>query len=156
MDISFGTEIGRFNYRVGAIIIHDQQLLMVKNARDPYYYSVGGRVQLHESTEAAILREVFEETGVCFEIDRLGYILESFFVLKLTREVFHELSFFYFMKPIDNIDLVNNSTTEDGIEEQLVWIPLSDLDQHELYPAFFKTNLINPSNNIIHIVVREY
>jgi len=31
MDCTFKTEEGKFNYRVGAIIIHDNKLLMVKN-----------------------------------------------------------------------------------------------------------------------------
>jgi len=42
-DLTFETQYGRFNYRVGAIIIDDGKLLMVKNPNSPYYYSVGGR-----------------------------------------------------------------------------------------------------------------
>lgn len=44
-DITFPTKDGVFNMRVGAIILHDDKVLMVKNNRDPYYYSVGGRVK---------------------------------------------------------------------------------------------------------------
>lgn len=55
----FTTEQGKFNYRVGAIIIHDNKLLMVKNKKAPYFYSVGGGVKLHESAEHAVVREVF-------------------------------------------------------------------------------------------------
>ncbi|WP_243128300.1 hypothetical protein [Clostridium chromiireducens] len=56
MDLTFKTEQGKFNYRVGAIIMHDNKLLMVKNNKVPYFYSVGGRVKLHESAEETVVR----------------------------------------------------------------------------------------------------
>ena len=66
LDLTFKTEEGKFNYRVGAIIIKDNKILMVKNESAPYYYSVGGRVKLNETSEEAVLRETFEETGIEF------------------------------------------------------------------------------------------
>ena len=85
MDLTFKTEQGRFNYRVGAIIIQNGKLLMVKNKILPYYYTVGGRVKMNETSEEAVLREVFEETGVHFEIDRLGFIHENFFIEQIKK-----------------------------------------------------------------------
>ena len=69
-DLSFYTKQGSFTYRVGAIIIKDNKLLMVKNEDYPYYYTVGGKVKINESSEEAVIREAFEETGVALEIDR--------------------------------------------------------------------------------------
>ncbi|MDM5248581.1 hypothetical protein [Lysinibacillus sp. G4S2] len=40
-DITFPTKEGVFNMRMGAIILRDDKVLMVKNNRDPYYYYVG-------------------------------------------------------------------------------------------------------------------
>ena len=114
LDISFRTAAGRFNFRVGAIIIQNNQLLMVRNYRDPYYYSVGGRVHLHETLEEAVLREVLEETGVPLEIEKLGFIHENFFTLEHSGEIFHEISFFYYMKPIENFNLVNQRQLNRG------------------------------------------
>lgn len=85
-DLTFKTNYGKFNYRVGAIIIRDNKLLMVKNDGNPYYYSVGGRVKLKETSKEAVIRETFEETGVKFEIDRLAFIHEHFFTEEITRE----------------------------------------------------------------------
>ncbi|MDR2504502.1 MAG: hypothetical protein LBD16_00200 [Oscillospiraceae bacterium] len=51
-DITYPSPDGVFNMRVGAIILHNDKVLMVRNERDPYYYSVGGRVKLHETLEA--------------------------------------------------------------------------------------------------------
>lgn len=36
-DLTLKTVNGRFNYRVGTIIIKDNKLLMVKNDSGPYY-----------------------------------------------------------------------------------------------------------------------
>ena len=64
MDITFQTEQGRFNYRVCAVIIHGDSVLTMKDKRSPYYYLPGGRVELHEDAEHAVLRELREELDV--------------------------------------------------------------------------------------------
>lgn len=156
MDCTFRTDTGRFNLRVGAIILQDQKLLMVKNARDPYYYSVGGRVRLHETMDEAILREVSEETGLQFEINNLGFIHENFFVMQPSGEVFHEISAFYYMRPLENLTMICKSFTEEGIEEQLAWIPLAEKHNFEIYPRFFLTESLQPDQSIRHIVDRQY
>ena len=61
MDITFKTNGGRFNYRVCAVILHGEKILAMKEPRTPYYYLPGGRVNLHEQAEQAVLREVKEE-----------------------------------------------------------------------------------------------
>ena len=70
MDLTFKTPYGRFNYRVGAIILHDGKVLLMRNPEVPYLYSVGGRVNYNETTEEAVIREVLEETGVKLSVDR--------------------------------------------------------------------------------------
>ncbi len=87
MDISFRTAGGHFQFRVGAIIIQDNKILMVRSHRDPHYHSVGGRVHLHETLEEAILREVFEETGTPMEIEKLGFVHEHFFTMQHSGEI---------------------------------------------------------------------
>lgn len=155
MDCSFKTPVGWFSYKVGAIIIHEGKVLMVRNQRDPYYYAVGGRVKMYETMEDAVIREVLEETGVLFEIDRLGYIHENLFIMKPTGERFHELGMFYFMKPNERCDGFCKSYNEDGISETVEWLPLDDLEKYFIYPEFFKTKLVNQQSYVEHIITRE-
>ncbi|MDF2557691.1 MAG: hydrolase [Bacillales bacterium] len=54
-------------------------VLMASNEDTEYYYSVGGGVHMGETSEDAIIREVYEETGIKYEIDRLAFIHENFF-----------------------------------------------------------------------------
>lgn len=77
-DMSVVCNDGIINIRSGAIIMKDRKLLMVGNNRD-YLYSVGGRLKFGETAEEAVRREVFEETGVKMEIDRLGFVHENYF-----------------------------------------------------------------------------
>ncbi|MEQ1323160.1 NUDIX hydrolase [Acinetobacter soli] len=51
--------------RVAAAIIFndDQQLLLVRKRNTTFFMQVGGKLEANESSEAAIIRETFEETG---------------------------------------------------------------------------------------------
>ena len=90
---------GVFNYRAGAIIIDSDEILMVKNSGSSFYYTVGGRVKLGEASRDVILREAYEETQLNLEIDRLAFIHENFFVSSENGQKYHEICFFFLMKP---------------------------------------------------------
>ena len=155
MDCTFKTPEGMFNYRVGAIIVNDGKILLVRNEGSLYYYSVGGRVKMNESLEHAVLRECFEETGVHFEIDRLGFIHENFFEEQITKVRYHEFCLFYYMSPGTKYNLICNSVMDGSTLEYLEWIPIEKLTDINVYPEFFKTRLIHPSKKIEHIVTYE-
>lgn len=84
-DCGFTKENGWFRYRAAAIIIENGCVLFAKNDSNDYYYSIGGGVHIGEKAEEAVLREVYEETGVHYEIDRLAFIHENFFLEKLSN-----------------------------------------------------------------------
>lgn len=155
LDLTFKTEEGKFNYRVGAIIIKDNKILMVKNESAPYYYSVGGRVKLNETSEEAVFRETFEETGIEFEVERLAFIHEHFFDEEITMEHYHELAFFYLMKVPDHMNLVCKSVGEQGTKESLHWLTIEELDNYHVYPEFFKSKLTKGINGIEQVISKE-
>jgi len=59
------------------------------------------------------------------------------------------------VKPFGNFSLVNQSLTEDGVEEKLEWIPLDKIHEVTLYPEFFKTHLYGGLGQVQHFVTRE-
>ena len=71
-----------FRYRVAALIIEDGCLLAVTNPTAEYYYSVGGGVHMNEKSEDCVAREVLEETGVPYEVDRLAVVCENLLMEK--------------------------------------------------------------------------
>lgn len=153
MDLTFQTIKGRFNYRVGAIIINNGNVLVVKNHKSTYFYSVGGRVHFNETCEEAVKREVKEELGIDMEIDRAVFFHEQFFDERDTKEHFHEISIYYLMKMTERIkDIICNSLTENGIEEELIWLPIDSLDKYTVFPSFFATELLNLPVSMKNIV----
>lgn len=84
-DCGFTKDNNWFRYRAGAIIIEDDCVLFAGNELEDYYYSIGGGVHMGETAQDAVIREVYEETGVRYEIDHLAVIHENF----LMRIVVH-------------------------------------------------------------------
>lgn len=78
-DCCFTHEENWFRYRVGAIILEENSVLVATNDACDFCYSIGGGVHLDESAEEAVRREVLEETGLPYEIDRLAFVHENFF-----------------------------------------------------------------------------
>ena len=76
-DLTVKLDDGILNIRVGAIIMKDDSFLMVENDSFDHLYSVGGRIKFGETAQEAVKREVFEETGVAMETDRLAFIHEN-------------------------------------------------------------------------------
>lgn len=147
---------GILNIRVGAIIMKEDNFLMVENDLFDHMYSVGGRVKFGETAEEAVVREVFEETGVKMEIDRLGFIHENFFPgdsLVKQGNIVHEISFFFYMKVPEDFEPVCDSFTEDGNKEHLVWIRADHPKTY--YPAFFRTELESPVKEVKHFVTKQ-
>lgn len=156
-DCGFTREDKWFRYRAAAIIIEDGCVLFAGNDVDDYFYSVGGGVHMGETAEEAVVREVLEETGVRYEVDRLAFIHENFFEASGTLEGYkcHELSFYFLMKPRGTKELHSHSVTCGNIPEHMHWIPIEDLGKHRAFPTFLQEELGRLSPGIKHIVTRE-
>ena len=157
MDCTFKTKEGKFNFRVAAIIKNGTKILMANNPSDKSCcYSVGGRVRMNESLEDAVVREVFEETGVKAEIDKMGFIHENFFT-NLYGERYHEISVYFYIKPNEDIlKIADGHLTDDGPNgEYLKWIDINDKHEFNIFPKFYLTELKEPSEYIKHIVTKQ-
>jgi len=154
-DICINMPGGIFNYRVGAIIQHDGNLLMVKNSGDNFYYTVGGRVKFGESAEETLLREALEETGLPLEIERLAFIHENFFAMESEQNQYHEICLFFLMKPHVKIGEIRQTFEESYGEVSFHWLPLDRLSEFEMYPHFFKTAFADMDTFIKHYVSHD-
>ena len=79
MDITYVSNRKKFNYRVCAIIISNNKILAMHDERSPYFYLPGGRVQMGETAEHAVVREVEEELDITPKIIRPLWLNQSFF-----------------------------------------------------------------------------
>ena len=111
-----------------------------------------------ERAEDAVLREVFEETGIHYEIDRLAVIHENFFNEgsgSLSGLDCHEIAFYYLMKPTGVKEFKNVSLTSGGAVERLAWLPISDYESYRAFPSFLGEYLRGEHTEIMHIITDE-
>lgn len=154
-DCGFGKGNNWFRFRTGGIIINNNKMLFVKSTIGDYFYMVGGGVQLGETSETCIEREIYEETGMHTCVERLAVICENFFKGvggTIDGLDCHTIEFYYYMKVLDEDLKLCKNKTDDG--EQLVWLPLEEIASKEIKPTFLKEIISNVINeiNIIHII----
>lgn len=151
MDVGYKNSSGNFSLRAAALIIQDNKLLVAKSQDYDCYYTVGGGIRQNETSDKAVLRECFEETGHPYQIDRLVYVQERFFQLENINH--HEVVFFYLMKD-DGFEVVSGVNT-DQQKEQLFWLPIEEVEEINLVPTFLKTALQDIPKEIMRVVSYE-
>lgn len=109
---------------VGAVLVDDGRLLLVRRGRAPGAgeWSVpGGRVQSGETLPEAVLRELMEETGIeglCGDL--LGWV-------ELIDHGHHFVVLDFAVTTLDPIDPVAG---DDALEAE--WVPLDDVGERAL------------------------
>ncbi len=151
MDLGFIKDSKYFRIRACAVIIKDQKVLMCKNKKHNYYYSVGGAVKHGEKIEDAVIREVFEETGLKMKINRLLFILQNFFngepyEFCNNKKYCHTISFYYLMEN-------NNLSLPFFGDENIEWISFKDFKNKNAYPKCL-IDMINNKN--VKIISSDY
>lgn len=151
-DISYSNGHQRFRYRAAAIIIEEGAICFMSSPTEDYHYSVGGAVQFGETTEEAVLREVMEETGQQYKIDRLVCFHENFFSNSngvLRGLDCHEICLYYLMKQ-------KGEQFQGQIEDETVhWIPIQELENHRVFPTFIPQILKGLDMGIQHIITKN-
>lgn len=134
-----------FRYRVGAIIISEGHALFSYGEKCGYYYTVGGGVHIGESSEEAIIREVYEETGDEFVIERPLCLIENFFDGDGALDGFdcHTIELYYLMKPKGLKEYDKLSLTTGGDTEKMKWIPIDKADEYDIRPSAAKELIKN-------------
>ena len=156
MDVTFQTDVGRFNYRVAGVLIHENRLLVMTDARSPYYYLPGGRVSMNEESTMAIKREIKEELDVEVEATQLLWIVENFFVEQQSQEQFHEIGMYY-LPQLTEEDILKRGQefimNEGGYKKlSFLWLPLEKIKHLNIYPLFLKERIMNLPQVPEHLV----
>lgn len=146
MNVSFKIDNEKFNYRVCAMMISDGKILAMHDERSPYYYLPGGRVEIGETAENAVIREIQEELGVTAKIDRPLWLNQAFFTEDVDNLHYHELCI-YFLMDIKDTDLLSRGekfTTNEGQRlHSFEWLGFERLKDEYFYPIFLKKEIFN-------------
>lgn len=161
ISVSIGES--RFNYRAAGVCAHDGYVLLHRAAHEDFWSLPGGRVEIGETAQAAVARELREELGPTFEmrVDRLLWVVENFFTYDGVS--FHEIGLYALVPPGPANAYLDKSHTYHGIEGdfdplhrpiQLVfqWFPLATLESVPLFPRFLRSALRHLPDRLEHIV----
>ena len=152
-DIQIRSNGTVFNYRVSGTVIKNNKIMLNKMKNDDFWTFVGGKVVFGESSERAIIREYFEETGASVEVERLAACVENFFVFNSKQ--WHEILFFYILKDEnDEVDIFEGERTiRDNSEGIYKWFDLHELGNIKIQPECSKQIIEKLSfPNIQHII----
>lgn len=159
MDVTFRTEQGRFNYRVCAVIVHEGKILAMHDERSPYYYLPGGRVELHEAAEDAVLREIREELEIEAEIVRPLWLVQDFFEEDVNHDKYHELCLYYLVD-VSRTDLLEKGEVfvlqERHHTHKFEWLEFERLASEYLYPLFIKDQIFHLPEHLTILTEQEY
>lgn len=118
----------------------------------------GGYVELGETTETAVIREMNEEVNSQFDIkDYLG-VVENYFINKRNKKM-HEISFYYLLSMRGEIDTKDFTVMENDkgrtVKLDFKWISLSEINNYDIRPVFLKEVLSLNDLKFNHLIFNE-
>ena len=133
----------KFNFRVAALIIQNNKLLLQTSPDEDFYALVGGRVSLMEDSKEAMIRECNEELGITLnkEDAYLINVIENFFEYRNTK--YHELLYIYRVDLPDNIQIKDGFKTLDKDNNYNYWIDEKDIKNVNIKPEIIKDIYLN-------------
>ena len=139
MDLTLDVRDYKLNIRAGGIIVHNNKVLLHKNTNKDHYCLPGGRVEIGESSEKTIKREIQEELGKQIEIINYVATIENFFEMENTK--YHEIYFLYKIDFLDENDkniqyTMNNIEGKDYLQYE--WIDVDKIEEYNLLPKTLK------------------
>ncbi len=100
MDLTIPLDGTTLNIRVTIIMETDKGFLIQKH-KNGYYFFIGGRMKLNESSTEAAKREMLEETGLPISAFKLISVIENFY--NNGQANIQEITFVYLAPKIDKI-----------------------------------------------------
>ena len=128
---------------VGAVIIKDGKILLEKRKNEPgkgKWSIPGGLVELGETIEQTVIREVKEETGLEVEKPKHIDVVDNVVRDDNSEIKYHFVIIDYFVK------LKGGTLEARNDAEELRWVPLTDVEKHDLtktFREFFQRNRQN-------------
>ena len=148
-DILFDIDGELFSYRVGGVLIKNNQVLLTKGGDD--YSLPGGHAQIGETSCETIIREFKEETG--FDVEPINVISTFENYWNWDNKRCHQLCIFYRLKiKGENQELIPNP---DDKRIKFVWISLNDLANVKLYPLGIAKLITDQIVDNTHFVFKE-
>lgn len=125
------------SWRVSAysLIIHHDQLLVIKDKSEKLHDIPGGGLEMTESIEDALKREALEEAGAHILVGELVHLAQDYFYHSQEQRFYKTLQLFYSAELTGELEKPRHQTSD-----WVKFIPLSEITQYPL-PAAVKKAL---------------
>ena len=164
--IVFKTGESVYGHRASGVMIHRDRVLLCRLVDDDIWVLPGGGINLHETAKEAVKREFLEEGEFMIDVQRLLWIIENFFILRVSGEKMHSVEFYFLVSPRETggrwtqdefsgkEDYWDNWKTVPGKTQPMIfkWFSLDEIDNINLKPDILKTILNEIPDHIVHIV----
>ena len=117
---------------VGAVVVDDSRVLLVRRAHEPLKgeWSIpGGAVEVGETLETAVVREVREETGLEVEVGALIDVLDRIRPAPDGRTLYHYVLIDFVCRPAAGTLCCGSDASEAA------WVRVADLPDYHLAAA---------------------
>mgnify|MGYP000978777968 CR=1 FL=1 len=159
-DILFDTENFKFSYRVAGILVRDHKVLVQKATDEEGYAFPGGHVSFGETNEQTLIREFKEELNVDIIVKNLKWVAEIFFPIR--RKLCHQICLYYIVNLSDEKQFLPETVFIGGeylegrsFDIEFHWIPVSELNKHEVYPPQAGKLILQLDQGVEHFVYKE-
>lgn len=153
MDIVLRDGSDRFNFRAAAVLLQQGCLLVHQVDGFDFWFLPGGRVQMMESMEDALRRELREELEVKISIKRLLWIVENFF--PSSDGFYHEFCGYFLCECLPGQREIPLEGSWKESKLTFRWVPLGELSSLPLVPTFLKSAVKELPIHPIHMVLKE-
>lgn len=151
--VHFHTDLGCFNYRVAAVIMRNDEVLLFYFDGPKFWSLPGGRCDMLEDSKTAIIRECQEELSVKVEPTTLLAVVENFFTF--ADEQTQELLFIYKVEVAEDEKIMQVSEfygDEAGKPMLCKWVKISELADYKIMPILFQSLLKKLPDTTKHII----
>jgi ADP-ribose pyrophosphatase YjhB (NUDIX family) len=128
---------------VGIVVDDEGRILTTYNGRE--WALPGGAVEPDELIPAAVVRELFEESGLVVESERLLYVNDNFFTDPVwAPEGMHELGFYWLCRVVGGEFEPGPRLERSELGEDRIWLRWRSLDElrgEVLYPEWLRIEL---------------
>lgn len=117
-----------FRLAVYGVVLHRNELLLMRGHNSRRLWFPGGGINPGESIEITLRRELREETGIKVDINEFLDFREEFFYHDIWKKAFHSFRFYYLCHPLD-VTLISDDAVLDGESESPRWYRIETLSK---------------------------